>query len=160
MTRAGQINNHRQILNMKKISITGLISFFAMGAQAQENFNPFKDRDFIFDALHIGTTLIAIYLISSFILQAIKAAMTARIKNRILDKGTEENIVRELLRPEKKESKKYILQWFFMLAAVGLGLLIVKIVMPFGLHSLAILALSVAAGFGAYYYFSRQTDKE
>jgi EamA domain-containing membrane protein RarD len=47
-----------------------------------------------------------------------------------------------------------------MLAAVGLGLLIVKIVMPFGLHSLAILALSVAAGFGAYYYFSRQTDKE
>jgi hypothetical protein len=32
--------------------------------------------------------------------------------------------------------------------------------MPFGIHSLAILALSVAAGFGAYYYFSRQTDKE
>jgi hypothetical protein len=104
--------------------------------------------------------LIAIYLISSFILQAIKTAMTARIKSRILDKGTEENIVRELLRPEKKDNKKEILQWFFMLVAVGIGLLLVKIIMPFGLHSLAILALSIAAGFGGYYYFSRQTDKE
>ncbi len=145
---------------MKKISITALISFIAFGAQAQENFNPFKDRDFLFDALHICTMLIAIYLISSFILQAIKAAMTARIKNRILDKGAEENIVQELLRPEKKDNKKEILQWFFMLVAVGIGLLLIKIIMPFGIHSLAILALSIAAGFGGYYYFSRQTDKE
>jgi Mg2+/citrate symporter len=145
---------------MKKISITALISFIALAAQAQENFDPFKDRDFIFDTMHICTMLIAIYLISSFILQAIKTAMTARIKSRILDKGTEENIVRELLRPEKKDNKKEILQWFFMLVAVGIGLLLVKIIMPFGLHSLAILALSIAAGFGGYYYFSRQTDKE
>ena len=145
---------------MKKISITALISFIALGAQAQENFDPFKDRDFIFDAMHICTMLIAIYLIASFILQAIKTAMTARIKNRILDKSPEENIVRELLRPEKKDNKKEILQWFFMLVAIGIGLLLVKIIMPFGLHSLAILALSIAAGFGGYYYFSRQTDKE
>jgi hypothetical protein len=144
---------------MKKISITALISFIALGAQAQD-FDPFKDRDFIFDAMHICTMLVAIYLISSFILQAIKTAMTARIKNRMLDKGTEENIVRELLRPEKKDNKKDILQWFFMLVAVGIGLLLIKIILPFGIHSLAILALSIAAGFGGYYYFSRQTDKE
>jgi hypothetical protein len=147
---------------MKKISITAFISLIAFGAQAQsqENFDPLKDREFFFDALHMCSILIVIYLISSFILQAIKAAMTTRIKNRILDKGTEENIVRELLRPDKKENKNYILQWFFMLAAIGLGLLLVKIILPFGLHSLAILALSIAAGFGAYYYFSRQSDKE
>jgi hypothetical protein len=147
---------------MKKLSITAFVSFVALFAQAQpqENFEPFKDRDFLFDSLHICATIIVIYLISSFILQAIKAAMTTRIKNRILDKSPDENIVRELLRPEKKDSKNNILQWFFMLLAVGLGLLIIKIVAPFGLHSLAILALSIAAGAGAYYYFSRQTEKE
>lgn len=147
---------------MKKISVTVFISLISYVAQAQsqENFDPFKDRDFIFDALHICSIIVVIYLISSFILQAIKTAMTSRIKNRILDKSPEENIVRELLRPEKKENKNYILQWFFMLFAVGLGLLLVKIVSPFGLHSLAILALSIAAGFGAYYYFSKQTEKE
>jgi len=162
MRDTGQIKNHRQISNMKKISITAFISLITFGAQAQsqENFDPFKDREFIFDALHICAIIIVIYLISSFILQAIKAAMTTRIKNRILDKGTEENIVRELLRPEKKDNMKDILQWFFMLVAVGVGLLLVKIILPFGLHSLAILALSIAAGFGGYYYFSRQTDKE
>src|SRR5260221_10079454 len=151
MRDTGQIHNHRQISNMKKISITVIVSLIAFVAQAQpqENFDPFRDRDFIFDALHICATIIVIYLISSFILQAIKTAMTARIKNRILDKSPEENIVRELLRPEKKETKNQILQWFFMLVAVGVGLLLVKVVMPFGLHSLAILALFISAGFGA-----------
>jgi hypothetical protein len=147
---------------MKKVSITAIVSligFFAQ-AQPQENFDPFKDRDFLFDSLHICSMIIVIYLISSFILQAIKAAMNTRIKNRILDKSPEENIVRELLRPEKRDNRNNILQWFFMLLAIGLGLLLIKIVAPFGLHSLAILALSIAAGAVAYYYFSRQTEKE
>ena len=79
-----------------------------------------------------------------------------RIKNRILDKGTEENIVRQLLQPEKKENKNYILQWFCLLAAIGAGLFLVNLIRPFGLHSLAIMAFSIAAGFGAYYYFTRE----
>jgi hypothetical protein len=146
---------------MKKISLTAVVSLLVIAAQAQapENFEPFKDREFLFDVLHIGTVLIAIYLISSFLLQMFKAGMTARIKNRMLDKGTEENIVRELLQPDKKENKNYILQWFFMLIAIGIGLLLLMLTTPFGLHSLAILAFSIAAGFGAYYYFSRQTEK-
>jgi hypothetical protein len=143
---------------MKKISLTMFISLLVLAAQAQEheNFDPFKDRDFLFDALHIGTMLIAIYLIASFILQIFKAGMTARIKNRMLDKGTEENIVKELLQPDKKENKNYILQWFFIMVAIGIAFLLLMMTSPFGLHSLAIIAFSIAAGFGTYYYFTRQ----
>jgi uncharacterized membrane protein len=143
---------------MKKISLTVVVSLVAIAALAQnhENFEPFKDRDFLFDALHISTMLIAIYLIASFILQIFKAGMTARIKNRMLDKGTEENIVRELLQPDKKENKNYILQWFFIMVALGIAFLLLMLTSPFGLHSLAIIAFSIAAGFGAYYYFTRQ----
>jgi 1,4-dihydroxy-2-naphthoate octaprenyltransferase len=144
---------------MKKITLTVASFLLAVALQAQaplqEAFDPFKDRDFLFDALHICTILFAIYLISSFILQIFKNAMSYRIKNRILDKGTEENIIRELLLPEKKDNKQYILQWFFMLTALGVGLLLVGLTRPFGLHSLAILVFSIAAGFGAYYYFSK-----
>jgi hypothetical protein len=145
---------------MKKISLFTTMSLFflAVQAQPQENFDPFKDREFLFDALHICTILFAIYLISSFLLQVFKSGMLYRIKNRMLDKGTEENIVRELLLPEKKENKNYILQWFFMLIALGIGLLLVGFTQPFGLHSLAILAFSIAAGFGSSYYFIRQKD--
>jgi hypothetical protein len=142
---------------MKKISLTMVVSLLAIVTQAQqrENFDPFKDRDFLFDVLHIGTMLIAIYLIASFILQIFKAGMTARIKNRMLDKGTEENIVKELLQPDKKENKNYILQWFFIMVAIGVAFLLLMLTSPFGLHSLAIIAFSIAAGFGAYYYFTR-----
>ena len=147
---------------MKKITLTLCVSFLTIYANAQEqtkeNFEPFRDRDFMFDTLHICATIAVIYLVSYFILQIIKNAMTFRIKHRMLDKGTEENIVRELLRPDKKDNKNNILQWFFMLISIGVGLVLVKMIQPFGLHSLAILAFSIAAGFGSYYYFGREQD--
>ena len=143
---------------MKKITITASVFLLALAAHAQtpENFEPFKSRDFLFDVLHISTFLIGMYLITSFLLQMFKSGMSSRIKNRMLDKGTEENIVRELLQPDKKENKNYILQWFFMLIAIGIAFLLLMLTGPFGLHSLAIMAFSIAAGFGAYYYFTRQ----
>ena len=141
---------------MKKILSTTAILCFAVVARAQENFDPLKDRQLYFDILNICAVLAVIYLISSFLLQMIRNHYNFRIKNRILDKGTEENIVRQLLQPEKKENKNYILQWFCLLAAIGAGLFLVNLIRPFGLHSLAIMAFSIAAGFGAYYYFSRE----
>jgi hypothetical protein len=143
---------------MKKITLTAIVFFLAITANAQdhENFEPFKDRDFLFDILHIGTILIGIYLITSFILQIFKAGMITRIKNRMLDKGTDENIVKELLQPDKKENKNYILQWFFIMVAIGIAFLLLMLTGPFGLHSMAIIAFSIAAGFGAYYYFTKK----
>ncbi len=141
---------------MKKILSTAAILCFAVAARAQENFDPLKDRQLYFDILNICAVLAVIYLISSFLLQMIRNHYNFRIKNRILDKGTEENIVRQLLQPEKKENKNYILQWFCLLAAIGAGLFLVNLIRPFGLHSLAIMAFSIAAGFGAYYYFTRE----
>lgn len=141
---------------MKKILSTAAILCFAVAARAQENFDPLKDRQLYFDILNICAVLAVIYLISSFLLQIIRNHYNFRIKNRILDKGTEENIVRQLLQPEKKENKNYILQWFCLLAAIGAGLFLVNLIRPFGLHSLAIMAFSIAAGFGAYYYFTRE----
>ena len=49
----------------------------------------------------------------------------------MLDKGTEENIVKELLQPDKKDNKDYILQWFCMLTAIGAGIFLVSWVRPF-----------------------------
>jgi hypothetical protein len=144
---------------MKKIFATATVLCFAFAAKAQENFDPSKDRQFYFDILNMVGVLSGLYLISSFIQRLFKQYYGYRIKNRMLDKGTEENIVKELLKPDKKDNKDYFLQWFCMMAAIGAGILLVTWIRPFGLHSLAILAFSIAAGFGAYYYFSRQTDK-
>jgi hypothetical protein len=144
---------------MKKILSTAAILAMTFAVQAQDNnFDPLKDRQLYFDVLNICGILSVVYLISSFITMILKQHYNYRIKNRMLDKGTEENIVRQLLQPEKKENKNNILQWFCMLAAIGAGISLVSLIRPFGLHSLAILAFSLAAGFGAYYYFTRQPD--
>jgi hypothetical protein len=144
---------------MKKTITTAAILCFAFAAQAQDNnFDPLKDRQLYFDILNICGVLAVIYLISTFIMQILRQHYNYRVKNRMLDKGTEENIVKQLLQPDKKENKNYTLQWFCMLAAIGAGLTLVSLIRPFGLHSLAILAFSLAAGFGAYYYFTRQAE--
>jgi len=145
---------------MKKILGTAIILGFVLVAQAQDNFDPLRDRQLYFDILNISAILTGMYLISSFILQIFRQHYGYRIKNRMLDKGTEENVVRQMLQPEKKENKNHILQWFFTLAAIGIGLILVTVIRPYGLRSLAILALSLAAGFGAYYYFTKEREGE
>ena len=142
---------------MKKLSSTVLILCVAMSTQAQDNnFDPFKDRQLYFDSLNICAVLLGIYLITSFILKIFQGGYSFRLKNRMLDKGTEENIVRQLIQPEKKDNRNYYLQWFFMLTAIGTGILLISLTRPFGPHSVAIMAFSLAAGFGAYYYFTKQ----
>jgi hypothetical protein len=145
---------------MKKFVATASILCLTFAAQAQDNFDPLKDRQLYFDILNITAVLLGIYLISTFIMQVLKNHYNYRIKNRMLDKGTEEHIIQQLLQTDKKENKNYILQWFCMLAAIGAGFILVSLTRPFGLHSLAILAFSMASGFGAYYYFTRQPVRE
>ena len=148
---------HSQKINMKKTSVTFIILSLSFAAQAQDVFDPLKDRQLYFDVLNICAVLAGIYLVSSFILQVVRQAIAYRLKNRMLDRNTEVNIVREILQPDKKENKKMTLQWFCMLAAIGAGLTLVGLTRPFGIHSLAVLAFSLAAGFGAYYYFTRDS---
>ena len=146
---------------MKKLLITISAITAVASANAQDNnFEPLKNRQFIFDSMNICAVLLVIYLLSNFILRIIKQSLDFKLKNKIIDKGTGEPVVAQLLQPESnKEKRNYLLQWFFVLAAIGLGFSIMSLSRPFGLHSLAIMAFSIAAGFGGYYFFTRETRK-
>jgi hypothetical protein len=149
---------------MKKLTTTAIIILTAIAANAQDvnenNFEPFKNREFIFEVFHIGTTIFAIYLIASFIQTLIKRSLDQRIKNRILDKGTEENIIGKILQPDRKDDRKMILQWVCVLASIGFGLTVITFFRPYGIHTIAIMAFSTAAGFLAYYLITKQSDKQ
>jgi len=146
---------------MKKTLLTASAIAMTLVSSAEDNnFDPFKDRQFIFDSVNICAVLLVIYLLSNFILRIIKQSLEFKLKNKIIDKGTGEPVVAQLLQPEtNKEKRNYLLQWFFILVAIGLGFGIVSLSRPFGLHSLAIMAFSIAAGFGGYYFFTRGTEK-
>lgn len=148
---------------MKKIFVTISAIAFALSSNAQDNnnFEPFKDRQFIFDSVNMCAVLLVIYLLSNFILRIIRQSLDFKLRNKIIDKGTSEPIVAQILQPESnKEKRNYLLQWFFVLAAIGLGFTIMNITKPFGLHSLAIMAFSIAAGFGGYYFFTRENGNK
>ncbi len=82
-----------------------------------------------------------------------------RLKNKLIDKGASENVVTQLLQPMKNESKLEPLKWFSILSAIGLGLALVDAFKPLGIHSLAIMAFSLAAGFLGYFFLSKRTEK-
>jgi len=144
---------------MKKLFITISAIALALSSNAQDNnnFDPFKDRQFIFDSVNICAVLLVIYLLSNFIVRLVRQSLDFKLRNKIIDKETSESIVAQILQPESnREKRNYLLQWFFILAAIGLGFTIMTMTKPFGLHSLAIMAFSIAAGFGGYYFFTRE----
>jgi hypothetical protein len=140
---------------MRKVILFSGILFTSVSLQAQEVFYPLQDRQFVFDVLNICAVLLVIYMISRFILQLIKLYLDRRLKGRIIELQTPENIIHQLLPVAKKEKGAELLQWFFVLAGIAVGFVIVKLTMPFGLHSMAILAACVAGGCAGAYYFTR-----
>ncbi|HEV3410991.1 MAG TPA: hypothetical protein VG101_00875 [Puia sp.] len=140
-----------------------LIIFTALGgslaAYAEDKPEPLINRDFIFDFIHIIAVLLIIFLISSFILQLVRSNFDFRLKSKILERQTDENIVGQLVHPDRVNPLNTVLQWICALAGVGVGFLLVEFTQPFGLHSLAIMAFCVAGGLGLYYYFVQRSKK-
>jgi|HubBroStandDraft_6_1064221.scaffolds.fasta_scaffold712112_2 hypothetical protein len=141
---------------MKKAVIAAAILMSSIAVNAQDNQEPLISRELIFDLIHIIAVVLIIYLISSFILQLIRHNLDYRLKSRIIEKETAENIVGQLVQPDKTNPVNTLLQWFCTLLGIGIGFTIMAFTRPFGLHSLAIMAFSVAAGLGTYYLFVRR----
>ena len=143
---------------MKKAIIAAAILTSALVANAEDKDNrqPLIDRELIFDLVHICAIVLVIYLISSFILQLIRQNLDYRLKSKIIEKGTDENVVGQLMPADKTNPLNTVLQWFCTLVGIAIGFMVMTFTQPFGLHSLAIMAFSIAAGLGIYYFFTRR----
>jgi hypothetical protein len=144
---------------MKKalIIITALCG--CVVAYAQDKPEPLINRDLIFDLIHVIMFILVVYLISSFILQLVRQNFDFRLKSKIVERQTEQQIVTQLVQPDKINPMNTLLQWICTLVGVGIGFALISYTQPFGLHSLAIMALSVAAGMGVYYFIANRTKK-
>jgi FtsH-binding integral membrane protein len=141
---------------MKKAIIAAAILTSTIAANAQDKQEPLIDRELVFDLVHICAVVLIIYLISSFILQLIRQNLDYRLKSKIIEKQPNENVVAQLVPADKTNSVNTVLQWFCTLVGIAIGFMIMTFTQPFGLHSLAIMAFSVAAGLGIYYLFTRR----
>jgi hypothetical protein len=145
---------------MKKTILAVAILASSIAAVAQDEHGPLIDRGLIFDVVNMCGIILIIYLISAFILQLLRQNFDYRLKSKIVEKGTDEHIVDKLVQPEKKDQRNILLQWFCTLTGIAIGFLIMNFTQPFGLHSLAIMAFSVAAGLGVYYLLSKRSKNQ
>jgi F0F1-type ATP synthase assembly protein I len=128
-------------------------------AYAQDKPQPLITSELIFDLVHVIMFILVVYLISSFILQLVRQNLDFRLKSKIVERQTEEQIVSQLVQPDRVNPMNTLLQWICTLIGVGIGFALIAHTQPFGLHSLAIMAFSVAAGLGAYYFLAKRIKK-
>ena len=112
-------------------------------------------REFI----DIPASLLAVYLVSLFLLKVIKGILNYRLKLKMIEKDVSNDIVKQFLQPDKNETKQQAIKWFIILTGIGIGLTIISFAPPFGIYSSAIMIFSIAFGFLAYYFYLRQSEK-
>lgn len=143
---------------MKRILIVMIALFSSLGLYAQE-VEYVIDRGFVMDLVHMGSILFVFYLISVFIITIIKLFLDYRLKNKILDKQIPDVLVQSLLNGNtSKEMKNVAMKWLMILTGLALGLTVVSLTPPFGIHSLAIIAFSLAASYLGYFAFIKRSE--
>jgi hypothetical protein len=101
---------------------------------------------------------LALFMLGSFVLAAIKVVLNYLLKRQILSSAVSESTIERLLPSPQSEQHK-IVKWITLLLSTGGGLLLCTRYAPVGVHSLIILIFSTAIGFLAYYLYLRHQAK-
>jgi len=143
---------------MKKILSVAALIFASSLIYAQPE-NLTRGMYFDREVFNVCASIFLVALFMIFILTFLKRMLEYRLKNKIVEKGVSDNVASSILKPVNDESENINLKWFSLLAGTGIGLIIVNYTQPLGIHSFAIMSLSIAAGFLAYHFFTRQAGK-
>lgn len=138
----------------KSISILIIIAT-PVAACAQTNRTPGIDGEIF----KVCASIFTVALFMTFILAILKRILDYRLKNRIVEKGIQEAVASSILQTNFKEDGDINIKWFAVLTGIGAGLTIVNYTLPLGMHSLAIMAFSIAASFLGYFFFIRLSKK-
>lgn len=144
---------------MKRIHTTLIVLALSISTKAQ-NSDPTREIEIKRASFHLFETLLPLALFAVAILYLIKMILDHRIKNRLVENGASDAVVRQLLQPGVKDERNIVIKWVCVLSSSGIGLLLVNQFQPLGIHSLAIISLCLAGGFLAYYFIIRETPSK
>jgi len=99
------------------------------------------------DVFKVGVIILIIIMSMAFILIFLKHILDHKLKNKMLDKGISENVVASILQKDPDSIKHASIKWFLVLLGLGVGLAIVNYTPPLGVHSFAIMAVSISVSF-------------
>ena len=137
---------------MRKIMSTLTILAAPLTVQAQPI--TYLDRDLF----AICVTIMAGGFVLLFLLEITKRFFEYRLKNKILELGVPEDLATTVLKGKSNKDSMVSIKWFFIFTVVGIGLTIITYTRPLGIHSLAIMAFSLAAGFLGFFFFIKRSS--
>src|SRR6266700_5414195 len=131
---------------MKKIFSIVTATLITILTKAQGNI-PSQNANIDYSVLKVCVALSVAFLFMVFILTLLKRIFEYRLKNKIIDKGIPENIASSANQRHTDEESIIAVKWFAILTGIGVGLTVIYYTQPLGLHSLAIMAFSIALSF-------------
>ena len=109
--------------------------------------------------IDIPASILAVYIVSIFLINIIKGILNYRLKYKMIDKGVSEDMIKLLLQPDQNDTKNQTIKSVLILAGLGIGITITGFFQPFGIHSVVILIFSLSLSFLAYYFYIKRTQK-
>jgi len=134
-----------------------MILLAASYANAQ-SLDPLRENAIRYEMVSTSRLLGTILVYAISILFFIKLILDYRIKEKLIEKGASEAVISQLLPSTGKEGNNVNIKWFFILASIGIGLGLVYLSRPIGIHSLAIMFLCISVSFLGYYLFVRRNQ--
>jgi len=143
---------------MKKIFITLLLFSAAFGARAQSNTNLMSDQATFEEFVRDIMLLLMIFMVTSFILSMIRLILDNGLKKRIVEMGTPETIVSQLMATGKNEFRNS-LKWFCALCGIAAGLGIIGCYHLTDIYALMVIAFCLAIGFLVHFLLASRLNK-
>ncbi len=143
---------------MKKIFITLLLFSAAFGAHAQGNTSLMSDSATFEEFVRDIGMLLALYLITSFILTMIRLFLDNGLKKKIVEMGTPETVVSQLMATGKNEVRNS-LKLFCALCGIAVGLGIIGCYHLTDIYALMVIAFCLAIGFLGHFFLVSRLNK-
>lgn len=143
---------------MKKIYITLLLLPGAFVANAQSSTSLMSDRATFEEFVRNIVILLMIFMVTNFILIMIRLILDNGLKKKIVEMGTPENVVSQLMATGGNEIRNS-LKWFCALCGIAAGLGIIGCYHLSDVYALMVIAFCLAIGFLGHFLLASRLNK-
>jgi hypothetical protein len=144
---------------MKKFFFITIATLAPVALFAQEYYRLPDNRQMSSQLISIPAMIFVLYLVGAFILHIIRITLDHRLRSKLVDKGVTDKVAGQFLQPASRDLRSQALKWCLMLTGTGIGLTAVYYTLPLDIHSLAIMAFSIALSYLAYFLYLKYTEQ-
>jgi hypothetical protein len=99
-----------------------------------------------------GSIIFTLILVMVFVVIMVRTFLDNKLRHKILQNNVQPDSLHALLDLTPQDRKVTNLRWVYILAGIGIGLLLVS-TLPLGITAIAVMCLSLAASFLAFHWF-------